>query len=161
MSIPTFLQAASPPAVIPSVAWTQNCQTRRACSSTCTMRSRLVETLVAQFPTLSELRLKPLGPGRQFLQRMVVSWPVAVVQPRPSVLGVDRTQPEQILGSDEIAVRAHLASGRFLAGVAGGEPAPEEADDDGNPDQTPGRVNRNRLAPGTGCPQPRRTYTRA
>jgi hypothetical protein len=27
-------------------------------------------------------------------------------------------QPEQILGSDEIAVRAHLASGRFLAGVA-------------------------------------------
>jgi hypothetical protein len=27
-------------------------------------------------------------------------------------------QPEQILGSDEIAVRAHLTSGRFLAGVA-------------------------------------------
>jgi hypothetical protein len=27
-------------------------------------------------------------------------------------------QPEQFLGSDEIAVRAHLASGRFLAGVA-------------------------------------------
>jgi hypothetical protein len=27
-------------------------------------------------------------------------------------------QPEQPLGSDEIAVRTHLASGRFLAGVA-------------------------------------------